>query len=83
MPQRLLQGDDSTSDKITGSIINAAIFVGVIAVMTFLLVLLFKYGVSLLCPFLQRLSTVQDHACRSLTVLVMVLCSTPILYMGI
>lgn len=39
------QGDDSTSDKITGSIINAAIFVGVVALMTFVLVLLFKYGV--------------------------------------
>ena len=45
--QVLSQGDDSTSDKITGSIINAAIFVGIIALMTFLLVLLFKYGVSL------------------------------------
>lgn len=31
--------------KITGSIVNAAIFVGVIALMTFVLVLLFKYGV--------------------------------------
>ena len=41
----LAQGDDSTSDKITGSIINAVIFVGIIALMTFVLVLLFKYGV--------------------------------------
>ncbi|DBB12702.1 TPA: hypothetical protein ACH3X3_005479 [Trebouxia sp. C0006] len=38
------QGDDSTAEKITGSIVNAAIFVGVIASMTFVLVLLFKYG---------------------------------------
>lgn len=51
------QGDDSTSDKITGSIINAVIFVGVIALMTFLLVLLFKYGVS-------KLQAVSDVVCR-------------------
>lgn len=41
-----LQGDDSTAEKITGSIVNAAIFVAVIALMTFVLVLLFKYGVN-------------------------------------
>ncbi len=40
-----LQGDDSTAQKITGSIVNAVIFVAVIALMTFVLVLLFKYGV--------------------------------------
>ena len=52
--QVLSQGDDSTSEKITGSIINAAIFVGVIALMTFLLVLLFKYGVSVLALSLSK-----------------------------
>eukprot|EP00887_Chlorella_sp_A99_P001007 scaffold5.g1007.t1 len=35
---------DSAGQKLSGSIINALIFVGVVAVMTFVLVLLFKYG---------------------------------------
>ena len=39
-----LQGDDSTAEKITGSVVNAVIFVAVIALMTCVLFLLFKYG---------------------------------------
>ena len=35
---------DSAGTKLTGSVINALIFVGAIAAMTFILVLLFKYG---------------------------------------
>ena len=39
------QGDDSAGTKFVGSLINALIFVAVVAGMTFVLVLLFKYGV--------------------------------------
>lgn len=42
-----MQEGDSTSEKLSGSIINALIFVGAVALMTFILVLLFKYGVRL------------------------------------
>lgn len=35
---------DSTSKKLSGALLNALIFIGVVAVMTFVLVLLFKYG---------------------------------------
>ncbi|PRW59201.1 presenilin [Chlorella sorokiniana] len=35
---------DSTSKKLGGALLNALIFIGVVAVMTFVLVLLFKYG---------------------------------------
>jgi presenilin 1 len=38
------QEGDSTAQKLSGSIINALIFVGVVTIMTFALVLLFKYG---------------------------------------
>lgn len=41
-----LQADDSTGTKLAGSVINAAIFVVIVGLMTFVLVLLFKYGVS-------------------------------------
>jgi presenilin 1 len=40
-----LQEGDSAGKKLSGSIINALIFIGVVTVMTFILVLLFKYGV--------------------------------------
>ncbi len=39
------QADDSTGTKLAGSVINAVIFVVIVGVMTFVLVLLFKYGV--------------------------------------
>lgn len=39
------EDDDSTSTKLSGSILNAIIFVGFIALLTFILFLLFKYGV--------------------------------------
>ncbi|KAI7844377.1 hypothetical protein COHA_002175 [Chlorella ohadii] len=35
---------DSTSKKLSGALLNALIFIAVVAVMTFVLVLLFKYG---------------------------------------
>ncbi|PSC76470.1 presenilin isoform B [Micractinium conductrix] len=38
------QEGDTTGQKLSGAVINALIFVGVVAVMTFVLVLLFKYG---------------------------------------
>ena len=41
-----VQADDSTGTKLAGSVINAAIFVVIVGLMTFVLVLLFKYGVS-------------------------------------
>ncbi len=40
-----LQTDDSTGTKLAGSVINALIFVVIVGLMTFVLVLLFKYGV--------------------------------------
>ncbi len=40
------QAGDSTEQKLGGALINALIFVGVVACMTFVLVLLFKHGVS-------------------------------------
>jgi len=41
----VLQEGDSTGQKLSGSVINAIIFVSIIAAMTFVLVLLFKYRV--------------------------------------
>ena len=41
-----LQDSDSAGIKIEGAVINATIFVVFVGVMTFALVLLFKYGVS-------------------------------------
>lgn len=38
------QADDSAGTKLTGSVINALIFVAIVAAMTCVLVLLFKYG---------------------------------------
>ncbi|KAL4445803.1 hypothetical protein ABPG77_009002 [Micractinium sp. CCAP 211/92] len=38
------QAGDTTGQKLSGALINSLIFVGVVAVMTFILVLLFKYG---------------------------------------
>ena len=40
-----MQADDSAGTKLTGSVVNALIFVAIIAAMTCVLVLLFKYGV--------------------------------------
>ena len=45
MPECVLQADDSTGTKLAGSVINALIFVVIVGLMTFVLVLLFKYGV--------------------------------------
>ena len=41
----VLQEGDSAGTKLSGSVINALIFVGIIAVTTFIMVLLFKYRV--------------------------------------
>lgn len=38
------QEGDTTGQKLSGAVINSLIFIGVVAVMTFILVLLFKYG---------------------------------------
>lgn len=38
------QADDSTSAKMFGSLVNALIFVMIVAIMTFVLVMLFKRG---------------------------------------
>ncbi|KAK9915058.1 hypothetical protein WJX75_004245 [Coccomyxa subellipsoidea] len=38
------KADDSTGTKLAGSVINALIFVVIVGLMTFVLVLLFKYG---------------------------------------
>ncbi|KAL4425797.1 hypothetical protein ABPG75_009813 [Micractinium tetrahymenae] len=38
------QEGDATGQKLSGALINSLIFIGVVAVMTFVLVLLFKYG---------------------------------------
>ena len=40
-----LQDSDSAGTKFEGALINAAIFVVIVGVMTFVLFLLFKYGV--------------------------------------
>lgn len=42
----LLQEGDSAGKKLSGSVINALIFVGIMTITTFIMVLLFKYGVS-------------------------------------
>jgi hypothetical protein len=41
-----LQTADTSSQKFGGALLNAVIFAGIMAGMTFILVLLFKYGVS-------------------------------------
>lgn len=41
----VIQEGDSATTKLEGSLINALIFVAAITVVTFILVLLFKYGV--------------------------------------
>ena len=46
----VLQDDDSTGTKITGAVINAGIFVVFVGLLTFGLVLLYKYGVRCLSP---------------------------------
>lgn len=43
-----MQESDSAGTKFEGALINAAIFVIIVGVMTFVLFLLFKYGVSTL-----------------------------------
>jgi presenilin 1 len=40
-----LQDSDTTGQKLGGALLNAIVFVGVIAAMTFVLFLLFKWGV--------------------------------------
>lgn len=48
-----VQDTDSAGTKFEGALINAAIFVVIVGVMTFVLFLLFKYGVSFsTCPIL-------------------------------
>lgn len=44
LPPSLPQEGDSTSKKLSGALLNALIFISVVAAMTFILVLLFKYG---------------------------------------
>ena len=46
----VVQADDSAGTKLTGSVINAIIFVAIVAAMTCVLVLLFKYGVRSAVP---------------------------------
>lgn len=41
-----MQDGDSTGQKLGGALLNAVIFVAVIGGMTFILFLLFKWGVS-------------------------------------
>jgi hypothetical protein len=49
---RILQESDSAGQKLGGALLNAIIFMAVIGGMTFLLFLLFKWGVraNTLCP---------------------------------
>ena len=60
------QADDSTGTKLAGSLVNALIFVAIVAAMTFVLFLLFKYGVGALhAPshvFGKHVSFFQYHA---------------------
>jgi presenilin 1 len=42
-----VQAGDSAGSKLSGSLLNALVFVAIITVMTFIIVLLFKYGVCL------------------------------------
>lgn len=40
-----MQEDETAGSKFRGSLINAVVFVAIVTVMTFVIVLLFKYGV--------------------------------------
>ena len=40
-----MQEDETAGSKLRGSLINAIVFVAIVTVMTFVIVLLFKYGV--------------------------------------
>lgn len=60
------QADDSTGTKLAGSLINALIFVIIVAAMTFVLFLLFKYGVRpcmphLICPLCTSRSSIMQR----------------------
>lgn len=44
--RRCLQPDAPMLEKLWGAILNALVFVTIIVIMTFILVMLFKYGVS-------------------------------------
>lgn len=50
-----MQESDSAGTKFEGALINAAIFVVIVGVMTFVLFLLFKYGVSTFQDALTRM----------------------------
>jgi hypothetical protein len=40
-----MQDDETAGSKLRGSLINAIVFVAIVTAMTFIIVLLFKYGV--------------------------------------
>ena len=46
----MVQDSDPTSVKFEGALVNALIFVVFVGIMTFVLFLLFKYGVSPMLP---------------------------------
>jgi hypothetical protein len=67
-----LQDTDSAGQKLGGALLNAIIFMAVIAGMTFVLFLLFKWGVSIRFGGSSRVSSsssIKEHASER--------CSTP------
>lgn len=42
---RVVQAGDSNGEKLGGSLLNALVFIAIVTAMTFVMVLLFKYGV--------------------------------------
>ncbi len=52
----LVQEGDSAGKKLSGSVINALIFVGIMTITTFIMVLLFKYGVGRSFEILESMS---------------------------
>ena len=78
-----LQESDSAGTKFEGALINAAIFVVIIGVMTFVLFLLFKYGVSRLLPSLQtlHLRAIVIHKSCAICTLIYQKCAVPFIVM--
>lgn len=52
-----MQADDSAGNKLRGSLLNALVFVAIITLMTFIIVLLFKYGVRPPSSFLSSMAS--------------------------